>query len=66
MQSIDQIEDETTWIPDGFVRVKGPNGQLYLVPEFYAPALNNTLDGRREKKKLEIEKAEGTVSQFFM
>jgi hypothetical protein len=54
-------------IPEGFVEVIGPNGQLYLVPRFYAPALNTTtaLDGLEEKKKLEIEKAAGTVSFFI-
>ena len=29
----------TTPTPEGFVEVIGPNGQHYLVPEFYAPAL---------------------------
>jgi hypothetical protein len=44
----------------GFVEVKGPNIKAYLVPEFYAPALNYILDGMQEKKKLKIEKAEGS------
>jgi hypothetical protein len=57
-----QIDNQTTGIPEGFVEVIGPNSKAYLVPEFYAPALHNTLDGMEEKKKLKIEKAEGTVS----
>lgn len=44
------------------MEVTGPNGQLYLVPRFYVPALNNSLDGFEGEKKLEIEKAAGTVS----
>ena len=40
----------TTWIPEGYVEVMGPNGQCYLVPEFCTPALLNTLDVYKEKK----------------
>ena len=35
---------DTSWTPEGFVEVIGPNGQHYLVPEFYAPALQNDID----------------------
>jgi hypothetical protein len=51
----------SSWIPEGYIEVIGPNGQQYLVPHFYAPALNNSLEGAEEKKKLNIEKAAGTV-----
>jgi hypothetical protein len=61
-----QIDNQTTGIPEGFVEVMGPNSKAYLVPEFYAPALHNTLDGMEEKKKLMIEKAEGTVSSSIL
>ena len=53
---------DSNWIPEGFVEITGPSGEHYLVPQFYAPALNNTLDGLDEKRKMEIEKAAGTVS----
>jgi hypothetical protein len=58
------VSIDSSWIPEGYVEIIGPNGQHYLVPRFYAPALNNTLVGFEEKKKLEIEKAAGTVSYF--
>jgi hypothetical protein len=61
-----QIDNQTTGIPEGFVEVMGTNSKTYLVPEFYAPALHNTLDGMEEKKKMKIEKAEGTVSLSFL
>jgi hypothetical protein len=51
----------SSWIPEGYVEVIA-NGQHYLVPQFAAPALNVTLEGFKEKKKLDIEKAAGTVS----
>ena len=55
-------QDDTSWTPEGFVEVIGPNGQHYLVPEFYAPALQNDIDRSEEKKKMAIEKGAGTVS----
>lgn len=55
-------DQDTTWIPEGYVEVMGPNGQRYLVPEFCTPALLNTLDVYEEKNKLEIKRASGTVS----
>ena len=42
---------DTSWMPEGFVEVIGPNGQHYLVPEFYALALQNDIDRSEEKKK---------------
>lgn len=60
-----QIEGDTGMIPEGFVEIMGPNGQRYLVPEFYAPALQNTLGGFEEKKKMDIDKAAGTVSDIY-
>jgi hypothetical protein len=60
-----KMEDNSGWIPEGFVEVLGPNGQRYLVPEFYAPALHISLDALEEKKKLVIEEAGGTVSYFY-
>jgi hypothetical protein len=61
-----QTECDATCIPEGYVEIKGPNGQLYLVPEFYAPALHNNLDGYDEKNKLEIGNAAGSVSNSFL
>ena len=57
--------NDETWIPEGFVEVLGPTGEKYLVPEFYAPALRNTLDAAKMKSNLGIENYNGTVSLFF-
>jgi len=54
-------ESSSTWIPEGYVEVMGPDGQCYLVPGYCAPALQSCLDGFKEKKRLKIEKAAGTV-----
>jgi hypothetical protein len=63
-QTTSQIEDNDI-IPEGFVSVMGPNGQLYLVPEFFAPAVRNSFEGIQQKKSLETKKAVGTVSCSF-
>ena len=55
------LQSECRTIPEGYVEVKGPDGRRYLVPHFYAPALQIKLDGNREKRKLNIGKAAGTV-----
>jgi hypothetical protein len=53
---------DSSWIPEGYMEIIGPNGQKYLVPRFYAPALTTELVGIEKKRNLEIEKAAGTVS----
>jgi hypothetical protein len=63
-KSEDQIqhnESSSTWIPEGYVEVMGPDGQRYLVPGFCAQALQSSLDGLKEKLRLNVEKAAGTV-----
>jgi hypothetical protein len=57
-----QIKNDAAWLPEGFVQIIGPNGQHYLVPEFYAPALQKNIDESEEKKKMEVNKGAGTVS----
>jgi hypothetical protein len=44
----------------------GPDNIQYVVPEFFTPALQQTLDGLLEKEKLDIRKASGTVSLFLI
>ena len=55
---------DSSWIPEGFVEVLGPNAQRYLVPEFYESALHNSLNGFMKKTEFEMKKAYGTVSLF--
>ena len=57
-----QIKNDAAWLPEGFVQIIDPNGQHYLVPEFYAPALQKNIDESEEKKKMEVNKGAGTVS----
>jgi hypothetical protein len=59
------MECDYTAIPDGYVEVIGPSGQHFLVPQFFAPALQITMDGMKEKRDLNIEKAAGTVRIFY-
>ena len=54
-----QTEDNSKWIPEGFVEVLGPTGDKYLVPEFYAP-----LVALKAKNHLDLENFDGTVSVF--
>ena len=63
-QNTSQIEGNDA-IPEGFVIIMGPKGQQFLVPEFYVPAMRQTLDGIEEKNKLEIGKSDGTVRISF-
>ena len=50
------IKGDTSWMPEGFVEVIGPNGQHYLVPDFYALALQNDIDRSEEKKRWKLKK----------
>ena len=59
------VEDDLSWIPEGYVVVRGPDGQRYVVPEFCVSALHQILDGLGEKKKLEVDKFAGTVSDII-
>jgi hypothetical protein len=62
--SLSNHNDNTTWIPEGYVKVVGLNNECFVVPQFFLPALKQNLVGQREKKNLNIEKAAGTVSIF--
>ena len=55
-----QTEDNSKWIPEGFVEVLGLTGDKYLVPEFYAP-----LVALKAKNHLDLENVDGTVSIFW-
>jgi hypothetical protein len=57
-------DDDTTWIPEGYVKVVGLNNNCFVVPQFFLPALDQILVGQREKKNLNIEKAAGSVSLY--
>jgi hypothetical protein len=56
------VKDNTLWVPEGYVKVIGPNDQCFIVPNFWEPALHLILEGQRQKKVLNIGSASGTVS----
>lgn len=58
------VEDTPTWIPEGYVVVKGPDDQRYLIRQFMEPALHQTLDANVKKSEMSLDKAEGSVSLF--
>jgi hypothetical protein len=35
----DNLADTTSWIPEGFSSVMGPENNHYVVPDFFLPAL---------------------------
>ena len=56
---------ENDWIPDGFILVKAPDNEKYLVPEFMVQALEQEYYSNK-KKELNAFKLSGTVSiKFF-
>lgn len=63
-RNVPRVEGDASWIPEGYIVVTGPDDQRYVVPQYFVSALHQNLDGHREKDKLEIEKAAGTVCIF--
>jgi hypothetical protein len=51
-----------SWIPKGYIKTIGPDGQHYIVPDFFVPALHEAFGGHRMKEDLEVFKADGPVS----
>jgi len=55
----------TTWVPDGYAVVIGPDNRHFLVPEFMVPALQQTFDGQEIKLALGVFEAAGSVRNPF-
>jgi hypothetical protein len=55
-------DDDTSWIPEGYEKVLGPNSDCFVVPHFFVSALHQNLAGQREKTDLNIGNAPGSVS----
>ena len=55
-------KNKNDWIPDGFVLVKGPDDEKYLVPEFMVQALDQDFHSNKKKELLNAFKFSGTVS----
>jgi hypothetical protein len=60
------LADPTSWIPEGFSLVMGPENNRYVVPDFFVPALQVSLNGQMKKDNLNIENADGSVSNIFL
>jgi hypothetical protein len=65
LDNVPHVERDALWIPEGYIEVIGSDGQHYVVPQHFASALHQNIDGHIEKEKLEIEKAAGTVSALY-
>lgn len=55
-----------TWIPEGFVLVTGPDNEMYIVPDFMVPSLDQDYRSEKKKKDLKATCAPGSVSTSFM
>lgn len=60
-----QVEGNNSCIPEGFVEILGPDDKHYVMPAFFAPAFHQSLAAYKGKKKLEIDRAAGTVSTLY-
>jgi hypothetical protein len=56
------IENDPTFIPDGYVVVTGTDEQRYVVPQFMVPALHQSFDGFQLKTSLNASGHAGSVS----
>ena len=53
---------DETWVPYGFVRVIGPNNQMYVIPEHCLLDLDQIHLSNKKKDELGVSNAQGTVS----
>jgi len=56
---------ENDWIPEGFILVKGPDDEKYLVPEFMVQEMEQQFYSNKKKEDLNAFKLSGTVSFVF-
>ncbi|KAF8226058.1 hypothetical protein L208DRAFT_1303823 [Tricholoma matsutake] len=50
-----------TYIPDGYVVIRGDNGQHYLVPHFMIPATHQAMEAYCKKVEFNVHMAHGRV-----
>lgn len=55
----------TTWVPDGYAVVIGPDARHFLVPEFMVPAVHQICEGYEKKRALGVFDAAGSVRTVF-
>jgi hypothetical protein len=56
-----EVEGDIGWVLEDFTVFKGPNGGNYIVPDLFAPGLEQMLEVYNRKLELEVEKAGDTV-----
>lgn len=56
-----------SWLPEGFVFVTGPDNEIYIVPEFMVPALDQNYNAKQKKLEIRASSAPGpgSVSHLF-
>jgi hypothetical protein len=60
--SINTDEIDERWVPEGYVRVVGPDQTEYMVPEFMIPTIRHQFISCKKREELKTDNAEGTVS----
>jgi hypothetical protein len=60
-------QQSNTYIPDGYVAIRGDNGQHYLVPHFMIPATHQAMEAYCKKVEFDVHMADGGVRfPFFL
>ncbi|KAF8221896.1 hypothetical protein L208DRAFT_1325564, partial [Tricholoma matsutake] len=52
-------QQSNTYIPDGYVAIRGDNGQHYLVPPFMIPATQQAMEAYSKKVEFDVHMADG-------
>jgi len=55
-----------SWIPEGYLFIKGPGNLQYVAPEFSVPALVRGLEAFCKKNEIDVDGAAGAVSILFL
>jgi hypothetical protein len=56
----DKIDERR--VPEGYVRIEGPDQTEYMVPDFMIPTIRHQFFSRKKREELKSDKADGTVS----
>jgi len=56
---------ELSWVPEGYLAIRGPNDRCYVVPEFMVMTLVHAFEACQKKVEMDTDKAAGTVGYLF-
>ena len=59
------IQQRDTYILDGYVAIRGDNGEDYLVPPFMIPAMQQAMEAYCKKVEFDVHMADGGVRFSF-